>query len=137
MVAVTFARAVGPDSFAAILNPGPALSTATTRDLGAEVALSDLRGLNREGPEPMPTTEAASGWFGWIGMFYGTVVISSILLGWRAARNRWRAARSHPAVRSSPTIVGPHFTNPLRASKSLGSRASRVQDLPPWLSGPS
>jgi len=137
MVAVTVAGVIGPDRSAAILNPGPTPSTVVERNPGEDVAVSDLHGLDWESPQPPPTTEAASGRLGWMGPFCGMLVISSVLLGWKAARKRWRAARSQPPVRQMPTIAGPHFTTRLRASKSLGSRASRIQDLPPWLAGPT
>jgi hypothetical protein len=131
MVAVTVAGAAQQDRSAAIVNPGPAASTAPKGHASTDFALSDLRRFDWLSAQPMPTTKAASFGLGWLVPFCGILVISSVVLGWKAARKQWRAARSSP----SPEIAGPHSTSRLTmsASKSSRSRLPNNDDLPPWL----
>ncbi len=135
-VDVTLAGAGGPVKLAGTLNRGPASRPPPERDPGADVALSIPSGLDEESPQPLTTADAVPGWLGWMGLFCGTLVIWSVLTGWKAARKQWRAGRFQPTVRQMPTIAGPHATDRWIASNSLGSRASRVQDPPPWLARP-
>jgi hypothetical protein len=146
MGTVTAAGSVGPDRSAPILDSDPAPSAFTTEYQRSDVALSDLRGLDWESPQPQTSSDAVMGRLGWVGLLFGALTIATLLVGSRAARKRSRAARSRPPHSRMPTIAGPHSTvrsraskslGFSRASKSLGLRTSRVHDLPPWLTGPS
>ncbi len=133
---VTVAGCKGLDDPISTLDAGQALRGTPERDIGANVALWHLPARDGENDQPSPSTEPASGRLGWMKPLGGILVISSVLLSWKAARNRLRAGRIQPAVGPMPTFRGTHATHRSRASKSLGSRDARARDLPPWLSGP-
>lgn len=135
-VVVALARAGGPVKFTGYVNPGPASRTPSECNPGTDVAISIPSELDEESPRPLATADAAPGWPGWMGLFCGMLVMS-VLTGWQALRKRWRAGRFQPRARQKPTIAGPQATGRWLASNSLGSRASRIQDLPPWLAGPT
>jgi hypothetical protein len=133
MGTVTAGGSVGPVRSAPILDSDPAPSAPAAGNRGSDVALSHLRGLDWESPQPQTSSGAAMGRLGWVGPLFGVLTIATLLMGSRADRKRSRAARSRPPHSRMPTIAGPHSTVRSRASKSLGLRTSRVQDLPPWL----
>jgi hypothetical protein len=104
---------------------------------GWDVALSSPFGFDWNGTEPSSIGEVALRRLNWIKPFCGMVVISAIVVTWRAARKRWRSSRQHPSVRQTSALAGPHTTNRLKASRSFSSRNSRLQDRPPWLTRPT
>jgi serine/threonine protein kinase len=104
---------------------------------GSDVALSSPSGFDWNGTEPSSTGQVALRRLNWIKPFCGMVVISAIVVTWRAARKRWRSSRQHPSVRQTSALAGPHTTNRLGATRSFSSRTSRLQDRPPWLTRPT
>ena len=95
-----------------------------------------IAGLDWTDGEPSSTSEITSIQLGWVKPFGGMVAVAAVLLGWQAGRKRFVSRRRQPIVRRMPAIAGPHTTR-LKASRSIGSKAARVQDLPPWLAGPT
>ena len=123
-LASTPADADGPAGSTAIVNPSPAPKASSPANAGSDAELSDLSGFDWNVIEPRSPTEAASSQLAWIKPFGGIMVISAILLGWKATRKRWCPGRQQPIFRQMSALAGPHLTNRLRASKSLGARAS-------------
>jgi hypothetical protein len=136
-IAMTIAGPGGLIGTTASTNPSPAPKCASPPITGTDIDFSELARFDWRDTEPSSTNEAASSDLGWTGPFCGMVVISAIVVGSKAARKRFATCRPQPTVRRMPVITGPHTTNRLKASRSLGSKASRFQDRPPWLAGPT
>jgi hypothetical protein len=135
-ISMTCASASGPVGTEAMPNTSPTPKAASQPIARTDGDSFELSGVDWNDTGASLPSEAASSDLGWITPFCGALILSSLVLGLKAVRKRGGSSRPKAMVRRMPAIAGPHTTNRLNASRSLGSRASRVQDLPPWLARP-
>jgi hypothetical protein len=113
----------------------PLPRTASGQDARTQGKLLNPTEPDAEAAIPV-VPEAASTAISWITPLYATVIISSIVIGWRGGRKRWLSHRAQPTVCPSPGYYGVHSAARLKESRHFRSRPSRTQDLPPWLAAP-
>ena len=116
-------------------DPQSDLRTAPDRDPGTDDHLAAMLRLRGDHLQSSSTTEAEAGFSVGVPLFGGALVFSSLLVaGWTAWVRR-RVGHFCPTGKPMQAIPARPATKRPITSKPLESRASRGQDLPPWLAG--
>jgi hypothetical protein len=117
------------------LRPEP--DAGAERDPGPEDAAPVLPALEGETFRFAASPTAGTDAFDGARPLGGALFVSSLLFGGWAAWKRTIAGHSRSASRrTSPAVSARHTASRLLASRTLGSRAGRGDDLPPWLAPP-
>jgi hypothetical protein len=119
---IAVARTAEAEAVEAARGPEPECDELPDPGPGTPVTLGGPHMLDGVRSRTVPPAEARSGLFGPESLVSGLLVISSVAIGWKAARSWWpdrREGKGAPGVRSIP---GPHLTASSRAPRYMRSR---------------
>jgi hypothetical protein len=136
-IRLTYRERRAPAKLAPIVNHRPLASPPRVDEPGPIREVLNFAGADWEKAVTSPATETASRLADWMKPACGILVSSLVLLGWGPLRHRWWFRPKRVIVHPFPKVDGPHSTQRLKVSRSLGSRSCRAQDLPPWLASPT